>query len=77
MAADYILSGKKWAGPREGINWAGYGAWAAGFAVGVQKSFQPAVLYGLIVGFIVYVALAKMGLEPKPVPMPQGKTANA
>ena len=35
MAADYLLSGRKWAGPREGINWAGYGAWAIGFIVGI------------------------------------------
>ena len=35
MAADYLLSGHKWAGPRRGINWAGYGAWAVGFLVGM------------------------------------------
>ena len=35
MAADYLLSGRKWAGPRQGINWAGYGAWALGFLVGI------------------------------------------
>ena len=28
MAADYLLAGKRWAGPREGVNLAGYGAWA-------------------------------------------------
>ena len=27
MAADYILSGRRWSGPREGISIAGYGAW--------------------------------------------------
>src|SRR5271165_6197376 len=31
MAADYLLSGKRWSGPRAGINFAGYGAWAVGF----------------------------------------------
>jgi cytosine permease len=35
ILADYLLSGQKWAGPREGINLAGYGAWAAGFLVGI------------------------------------------
>ena len=35
MVADYWLSGKKWAGPREGINWAGYGAWVIGFIIGI------------------------------------------
>ncbi|HEY3443980.1 MAG TPA: cytosine permease [Paludibaculum sp.] len=81
MAADYLLSGKKWAGPREGINWAGYGAWAVGFLVGilpflpvspeVKELAQPAVVYSFITGFIVYAILAKAGLEPKTVPMPQ------
>ena len=35
MAADYLLSGKRWAGPRQGINLAGYGAWLVGFIVGI------------------------------------------
>src|SRR5687768_632310 len=35
MTADYILSGKRWAGPREGISMAGYIAWALGFLVGI------------------------------------------
>jgi cytosine permease len=81
MAADYLLSGKKWAGPREGINFAGYGAWAAGFLVGiipflpvpeaVRTYAQPATLYSLITGFVVYVILAKAGLESKGVPYEQ------
>jgi len=75
MAADYLLSGKKWAGPREGINWAGYIAWAVGFVVGIMPFLplpaealpytQPAALYSLIAGFLVYMALAKAGMEPK------------
>jgi cytosine permease len=78
MAADYLLSGKKWAGPREGVNWAGYIAWAIGFAVGIlpfvlpagqAANAQPAALYSFITGFVVYAALAKMGLEPKIVAM--------
>ncbi len=80
MAADWILSGRRWSGPREGINWAGYGAWAVGFLVGilpflplsaeVKTYVQPAVLYSFITGFVVYMALAKAGLEPKVVNMP-------
>jgi cytosine permease len=87
MAADYLLSGRKWAGPREGINFAGYGAWALGFLVGIlpflpvsaeiKNMAQPAVVYSLLVGFITYIVLAKMGLEPKPVPMPQAQAARA
>lgn len=79
MAADYLLSGKRWAGPREGINWAGYGAWAVGFAVGILPQLpvspeilavsQPAVVYSFVVGFAVYALLAKAGLEPKGVPL--------
>lgn len=80
MAADYLLSGRKWAGPREGINWAGYIAWAAGFFVGVMPFFsafdsvkdmiQPAALYSFVVGFAVYALCARIGLQPKTVPMP-------
>ena len=35
MVADYLLAGKKWSGPREGVNMAGYIAWAVGFIVGI------------------------------------------
>jgi cytosine permease len=78
MAADYLLSGRKWAGPREGVNMAGYIAWAIGFIVGIlpfvlpaeqAANVQPAVLYSFITGFIVYAVLAKMGLQPKIVAM--------
>jgi cytosine permease len=78
MAADYLLSGRKWAGPRDGVNLAGYVAWAVGFVVGILPFIlpadqaahaQPAVLYSFITGFLVYAALAKMGLEPKVLPM--------
>jgi cytosine permease len=76
MTADYLLSGKKWAGPREGVSIAGYGAWALGFLVGilpflpvsdeVKRFAQPAVVYSYITGFVVYALLAKMGLQPAP-----------
>ena len=71
MVADYLLSGGKWAGPREGINWAGYGAWAIGFVVGISPALglklgvEPLALASFVVGFVVYAALAKAGLEPK------------
>lgn len=77
IVADYLLSGKKWAGPREGINFAGYGAWAIGFIIGIapflpipeasKPYFQPAAVYSFIAGFLVYLVLAKAGLQPKPV----------
>lgn len=34
MAADYILAGRKWAGPRAGFNPAGWISWFVGFLVG-------------------------------------------
>ncbi|MBV8816969.1 MAG: cytosine permease [Acidobacteriaceae bacterium] len=78
MVADYLLSGKKWAGPREGVNLAGYAAWALGFIVGilpflplppdVAPYVQPAVVYSFITGFIVYTVVAKLGGQPRPVP---------
>ena len=81
MVADYLLSGRRWAGPREGVNMAGYLAWAIGFVVGilpflplpadVQPYVQPAVLYSFVTGFVVYAVLAKLGLQPKTVEMPK------
>jgi cytosine permease len=74
IAADFLLSGRRWAGPRVGINWAGYGAWAVGFLVGALPSFpipttirhfsEPAPLYSLVASFVVYWVLAKAGVEP-------------
>jgi cytosine permease len=78
MAADYILSGMKWSGPRKGINWAGYIAWAVGFVVAIlptirpeQFSFiTPAPVIAFVIGFVLYAVLAKAGLEPPAVEMP-------
>ncbi len=75
MAADYILCGGKWPGPRKGINIAGYIAVIVGFIVGILpnlgvEGFVPAAVYSFIVGFILYLILAKAGLEPETVPMP-------
>ena len=87
MVADYFLSGRKWAGPRQGINFAGYGAWAVGFIVGivpflpvseqVQNAMQPAVLYSFLAGLIVYALLAKLGLEPKSVSLDKAAPVEA
>jgi cytosine permease len=85
MAADYILSGRKWAGPREGVNVPGYAAWAVGFLVGILPKLpvpdalkaEPAVLFSFFAGFIVYYALAKAGMESKTVPMPVAAKTSA
>lgn len=81
MAADWFLSGKKWAGPREGVNWAGYGAWALGFLVGIGPtlgwSIRPAVVWSFLTGFLVYIALAKAGLVPRAIPLKTSAAASA
>ncbi len=75
MTADYLLDRGHWSGPRQGINWAGYIAWACGFLVGILDRIpgvpaglvhldQPAPLYSYILGFLVYYGLAKAGLRP-------------
>jgi cytosine permease len=82
MVADYLLSGCKWAGPRKGINWAGYISWAVGFVVailpnpmivrltGISFSFiTPAPVIAFVIGFVLYYILAKAGLEPPVVEM--------
>jgi cytosine permease len=86
MAADYLLAGKKWSGPRKGINWAGYIAWAIGFVVGILNSIpgvpagwvkadRPAVLFSFVVGFVVYFILAKAGALPELIPASELKSA--
>jgi len=82
MAADYLLSGGKWPGPRKGLSIPGYAAWASGFVVGIFShpwlkvfsgawlgpkewvGWHPASLYAFVVGFVVYLLLAGMGLQP-------------
>jgi cytosine permease len=75
MAADYLSTGRRWSGPRLGINWAGCIAWAIGFLVGILdhipgipiawvRADNPSVLYSFAVGFFVYMVLAKFGLRP-------------
>ena len=80
MAADYLLAGRRWSGPRAGFNPAGWVAWALGFLVGIMPNLHgrfPAIpdvpaapVAAFIVGFVVYVACAKIGLISAVVPMP-------
>jgi cytosine permease len=78
MLADYLLAGRRWSGPRLGINWAGYIAWLAGFLVGfpehipglpaaLVKADNPSELYAFATGFLVYILLSKLGLRPRVV----------
>ncbi len=73
LAADYLLSGCKWPGPRKGINWAGYISWAVGFVVAILPMvggekfgfITPAPVIAFVIGFVLYAVLAKLGLEPE------------
>lgn len=84
MAADYLLAGRKWAGPRDGFNPAGWIAWFFGFIVGgitlvVTKFLGGTMpfeipcppLAAFVVGFVLYWICAKAGLQSKSVEMPQ------
>jgi MFS family permease len=79
MIADYYLKGANWPAPREGWNWAGYGAWALGFLVGISNNelvsgilgfelvprWMPTGVFSLIIGLLAYILLARMmGLPP-------------
>jgi len=82
LIADYILSGKKWAGPRAGFNPAGWISLAGGFLVGglpllpgIGGFFASVIpcppVSAFIVGFILYYILAKAGMESEKLDMPQ------
>ncbi len=75
MMVDYIMAGKKWAGPRAGWNPAGWISWAAGFIVGMlplvsSVNIPAAPLMAFIVGAVLYFILAKAGMESKVLEMP-------
>ena len=77
MAADYLLSGCKWSGPRKDWNWAGYISLIVGFVVGILPTvggerfsfITPAPVIAFVIGFVLYYILAKAGLEPPVVEM--------
>lgn len=84
MTADYLLSGMKWPGPRAGFNPAGWISWAVGFVVGAidmiaAKADIPALalhvpcppVAAIVVGFVLYLILAKVGLVTRTIPLPQ------
>jgi cytosine permease len=91
MIADYLLSGRRWAGPREGISIPGYGAWLVGFLVGISNNgflyqilgmeqripgWVPTGLLSLVAGFIVYAILASIGLQGRVVPLATAESAS-
>jgi len=80
MMVDYLMAGKKWAGPRAGFNIAGWISWVVGFIVGMlplvsSVNIPAAPLAAFAVGAVLYYILAKAGLESKvletaPAPAP-------
>ncbi len=77
MAVDYLLAGKKWAGPRSGWNLAGWISWVVGFIVGMAPlvgiaNIPAAPLAAFVVGAVLYFVLAKAGLESQVLPMGAG-----
>jgi cytosine permease len=85
MAADYLLAGMKWPGPRAAFNPAGWISWIVGFTVGIAEVLATAVpqlaslkgvvpvppLSAFVVGFLLYYILAKLGLQSRVLEMPQ------
>ena len=74
MMVDYLMAGKKWAGPRAGWNLAGWISWVVGFIVGMAPlvglaNIPAAPLAAFIVGAVLYYVLAKAGLESKVLTM--------
>jgi len=90
MMADYLLAGRKWPGPRAGFNLAGWISWVVGFAVGAVEFI--AMIPGLeglagkvpcppvaafIVGFVLYLLLAMVGLQSRTLQMPAAEARGA
>ena len=82
MMVDYVMAGKKWAGPRAGWNLAGWISWVAGFGVGMlplvsSVNIPVAPLVAFIIGAVLYYVLAKAGLESPVLAMGGGEAEAA
>ncbi len=79
MTVEYLISGKKWSGPRKGWNIAGWISWVVGFIVGMMPlvnwpfigkvNLPAAPLFAFIVGAVFFFVLAKAGLQPPVIEM--------
>jgi len=83
MLADYVRHGG-WAGPRKGINWAGYIAWAIGLGLGLlgpitggSFGYGLEPLIAMVVAAAAYFVLAGMGLEPETVSLESAPAAGS
>jgi len=77
MLADYVRSGG-WKGPRKGINWAGYIAWAFGLVLGLlgvitkgKFGYGLEALIPMVAAAAAYFTLAGLGLEPETIELAQ------
>lgn len=87
MVVDYVLSNGTWTGPRAGFNPAGWIAWLLGFIVGilpnpmlsdiVHVDIPCAPVAAFIVGAVVYLLCAKMGLQSQVVALPSSSSEPA
>ena len=78
MFVDYIISGRKWSGPRAGFNPAGWVAWLLGFFVGIMPNLHSrwdvipdlpaAPVFAFLVGAFVYYFLAMARLQTRVLP---------
>jgi len=82
MLADYVRNGG-WAGPRKGINSAGYIAWAIGLVLGLlgvitkgKYGFGLEALIPMIVAAAAYFGLAAFGYEPETIELDSGKNSD-
>jgi cytosine permease len=73
MLADNVRSGG-WKGPRKGINWAGYIAWAFGLVLGLlgvitkgKFGYGLEALIPMVAAAAAYFTLAGLGLEPETI----------
>lgn len=77
MLADYVRSGG-WKGPRKGINWAGYIAWAFGLLLGLlgvitrgKFGYGLEALIPMVAAAAAYLTLAGFGLESETIELTQ------
>lgn len=83
ISADAMRRAGRWRGPRRGVSLPGIAAWLVGVAVGLVPhmgieswaSVRPAAVLAFASAFVVYFALALVGLEPNEVVEPERETS--
>jgi purine-cytosine permease-like protein len=75
ISADAMRRFGRWEGPRRGVSLPGVAAWVVGVSVGLApivgpetwSAVRPAAVLAFAAAFVVYFALALVGLEPRRV----------